>query len=205
MLKITSLFLSLSLLSFSQVMERKAVPISVMGDAKEAVKKLATEVRKGNFLYSLDNMYPRWKESMAKRIGGEEVLRKRLESVPKDMLDKGISITDFKVGEPEAAFEVNGDLLRDSKKSPTFSEYLVFVPTTSLYRVIDPQGGVVKYLEAQGFQIAVASKKTPTQWTFIDGSNIKMSDLRGLFPHLPNSDEALNLPSREMKELKLDK
>lgn len=186
-------------------MERKTVPVSVMGDAKEAVDKLATEVRKGNFLYSLDNMYPRWKESMAKRIGGEEVLRERLESVPKDMLDKGISITDFQVGEPVTAFEVNGNLLRDSKKSPTFTEYLIFVPTTSLYRVIDPNGGVVKYLEAKGFQIALTSKKAPTKWTFIDGSNIKMSDLRGLFPHLPHKDEDLNLPSRDMKEIKLDK
>jgi len=184
----------------AQVIERKVVPAHIKEKAHAAVKILANEVMKDNFLYSLENMYPRWKESTAKEIGGMEELKKRLEAVPRDMKAQGISIIDFQVGRATSSFEVNSALYSDLKKAPEFSEYLVILPTTTFYRAVDPKGGTIKKLKIQSFQVAICSKKNE-KWSFIDGGSLTIRQLRSLFPNLPQQEETLKLPERTMEEL----
>ena len=201
LLKLFCIILTLSTLSFSQVMERKSVPQDVMEEAQSAVQSLANEVMKGNFLYSLDHIYPRWTEAAERQTGGKDALRKRLEALPREMQEKGISIIDFKAERPVSAFEVKAEHNRDAKKAPVFSEYLVFVPTRTLYLAIDPNGGVVVKIESKGFQAAIVSQAPPRKWSFIDGSSLTVQELRALFPLLPHKEEALLIPERSQKKL----
>lgn len=199
MIKLFCTILIFSASSFSQVLERQPVPSDVMEEAQLAVQDLANEVMKGNFLYSLDLMYPRWTGAAEKRMGGKEALRKRLEALPREMQEKGISIIEFKAERPVSAFEVKAEHHKDSQKAPVFSEYLVFVPTTTLYRAIDPNGGVVVKIESKGFQAAIVSQAAPRKWSFIDGSSLTVQELRTLFPLLPQKEEALLIPERSQK------
>lgn len=204
-IKYSTFLLASLMISQGQLIKRPAVPAEILQEARVEVGNLAQEVRKGNFLYSLDHMYPRWKATMSKRVGGDKALQARLESVPKQMIEKGITIIDFRVGIPVSAFEVKGALLKDAKTqavTPVFSEYLVFVPTTTVFRAIDPNGGVVKRLKSEGYQVALRPKEAGGKWSFIDGANLKIADLRGLFPYLPEQEKALNLPTRSLEEMK---
>lgn len=192
--------LSLQLIQ-AQVIERKAVPAHIEEAAHAAVKVLANEVMKDNFLYSLNNMYPRWKESTAKELGGMDNLRERLEAVPRQMKAKGISIIDLQVSEAASAFEVNATLFNDLNKSPEFTEYLVILPTSTIYRAVDPQGGTIKRVQISGYQVAIRAKNSE-KWSFIDGGSLTVRQLRSLFPNLPQTEEGLKLPKRSVEELK---
>ena len=185
----------------AQEFNHKPIPQEVLLSAKEAVDVLGKEVQKGNYLYSLDNMYSRWKNFAASQVGGVENLRKRLESVPQNMQKQGITISGFEVGLPTQGFEVRAILAHNSDRAPEFTEYLVIVPTATIFRVIDPSTGTKRNLKSQGFQVALTNQEK-TKWTFIDGGNMKASELSKLFPLLPAPGNGLTLPDRSLTELK---
>jgi len=186
---------------YAQKFTHRPVPQKILLRAKEAVDTLGKEVRKGNFLYSLDNMYPNWKKLAASHTGGEAKLRERLESVPLEMQKKGITIVGFEVMQPTQGFEVRANLYHDRNREPDFTEYLVIVPTKTIFRVIDPNSGTKK-LESLGFQIAITNQERTNEWSFIDGGNMQHSELSKLFPLLPTPGKGLILPERALKELK---
>ena len=200
---LTSIFI-LTLSATAQVIQRQPVPAHVEQEAQQAVKVLVAEVLKENYLYSLQTMYPRWKDSTAKRVGGQEQLKQLLLRAPKEMKAKGITIVDYQVAKANSSFEVNATLYQNSRQAPSFSEYLVFVPTTALYRVIDPNSGQSKRLRIESYQVAIRGKQNEN-WSFIDGSSLTVADLRSLFPNLPKDEKRLLLPRRKVEELKFRK
>jgi len=184
----------------AQVIVRKPVPYDIKEDAVAAVKVLAREVMKENYLYSFEKMYPRLKEDSAKKLGGEDKLKKRLADIPRQIQAKGISIIDLQTGKVGKSFEVNALHFNDSTKKPAFSEYLVFVPTTTLYRAVDPRSGAIKKIQIDSFQVAIR-KINGGEWTFIDGSELSISQLRSLFPNLPSEAKELAIPQKKVIEL----
>lgn len=172
--------------------------------AVSATKELGSEVVKGNFSFTIQKMYPRWKKQAAADVGGMDKLVKILTQVPRQMKQNGIAILAFEPGVPRKVFEVQAavvdlDARQAAKlgvkpgKQMIYTEWLVFVPTKMKYLVPDPETGKNVRLEKSGFQVAV-TRKEENNWTFIDGSNLKIEELRRLFPALPATKDGLMLP-----------
>jgi len=185
----------------AQLIERNPVPADIINNAKVAVSKLTTEILKENYNYSFDTMYQRSKKTAALNAGGEEELKKIFTEIPLKMKAQGIDILDIKVGKPTKSFEVRPAHFQDSSKTPVFTEYIVFVPTSKIIRVIDPNSGVVKKLKIDGYQIAVRHIDSQI-WSFIDGSTLSLRQLRDLFPSLPEKKQELGIPKTGMSEVK---
>lgn len=160
----------------------QAVPAIGLKKAAHATKVLGDQVVQANFSYTIQRMYPRWKARAAKRHGGEAKLAEALAKVPDEMKKNGITILSFKVGEPVSSFLV-----------PEYSEWLVFVPTTTVYLITDPETGKPRRLESKSYQVAV-SKEGKDDWYFIDGGGMSISMLRSMFPSLPKDEARLRLP-----------
>lgn len=163
--------------------------------AAAATKVLGKEVVRGNFSYTIQRMYPRWKKKTAADLGGMDKLVDALSGVPKMMKENGIVILSFEPGVPEKVFEVQSAIIqtRDGQKKTIYTEWLAFVPTVTKYLVPDPATGKTVRLKKSGFQVAV-SRKEENDWYFIDGSNLKVEELRRMFPALPATKDALRLP-----------
>ena len=185
------------------VMPDPEVPAAeVLFSAKAAVEKLGAQVVLGRFDVAIERMYPVWKKRMAERVGGMEQLVAKLGGAAKQMQVNGVSLISFK---PEGQPSVHEVSL--GKKSVTvngkpsevdvFTKWLLFIPTATQFRLFkenDPKPHVV---ESIGFQVAI-SDKGQNDWTFIDGSGLTISDLRTLFPTLP---EDLVLPPMGGREI----
>jgi len=180
-----------------------SAPPEVLESAAEATKALAAQVMEGNYAYSIEKMYPRWKARAAKREGGMKELLERLAKAPAEMQRKGITLLDLEVGQPAAGHEVRAALIGDAGggQRRILTEWLVLVPTTSRFKVVDPRRGVKKEIETYGYQVAIANKER-MEWTFIDGSGLSVSELRRFFPGLPEDREALGMPRVGGRELK---
>lgn len=187
----------------AQDLDSKDVPKEVVESAVKAVEALGKEVVLGKYQVAVDRMYPQWKESTAKRMGGMEKLEKQLEQVSNEMRKRGISITDFKPeGEPKAFQVYPGKHVEkiDGKEVETmrFTKWLVMVPTVTRFRMMLEGDPIPVIIESTGFQVAISDKGSD-EWFFIDGSGIAVSDLRSLFITLP---ENLELPPIEKKQIK---
>jgi hypothetical protein len=79
------------------------------------------------------------------------------------------------------------------KEVDHYEEWLVFVPTTVRFRVIEADTGKARILEKDGFQVAVAKQGTE-DWHFIEGAAVTVDDLRTLFPTLPVRRAQLGIP-----------
>lgn len=201
-------FVLLAALSPFLTIESEAAPSEktrklVLSGAELATKKLGGEVMKGNFVYSIDKMYPRWKKRAAVRLGGEEKLRAKLLQVPEEMRKNGISMLKFEVSKPSVIHEVFLGRGEDKTGKPfqVYREWLVFVPTRTVYHYIDPTTRKPKRVERRSFQVAINTKGT-AKWTFIDGSTLTVSQLRSFFPGLPEDQKLLGLPQRGGGEIK---
>ena len=173
-------------------------PEALKAEAVAATRQLGLEVMRGNYSYTIQRMYPRWKVQAAKRIGGMDKLVKLLAEVPKEMKRNGITILSFEAGAPEKVFEVTGVMGKtaEGKEFTVFTEWLVLVPTAMKYLVIEGETGnrgKKRYLMTTGYQVAVKKKGTQ-EWYFIDGSSLSIAELRRTFPSLPATKEALKLP-----------
>lgn len=184
--------------------EVRRVPAEVLDGAEAATRILGEQVMKGNFSFSIQRMYPRWRKRAALREGGDDKLTRKLMKVPEVMREQGISLLSFEVGEARSGHEVfklRGRDERTGEEVEGFLEWLVFVPTRKVYRVIDPQSGKPTRIEMKGYQVAIVKKGT-NEWYFVDGSTLTVSELRGFFPNLPNDPKLLDLPPVGGGELK---
>ncbi len=175
----------------------------VIASAVKAVEELGKEVVIGKYSAAVDKMYPQWKERAAERLGGMEKLNAQLANVSRQMLEQGISITDFRPqGEPKAIEVGLGRTITEnggqSVERLRFTKWMVLVPTVTKFRAMledDPNPVVI---ESFGFQVAIADKGQEN-WTFIDGSSVSINDLRSLFVNLPVD---LELPRVEKRQVR---
>ncbi|MFN4982424.1 MAG: hypothetical protein ACK56K_14795 [Akkermansiaceae bacterium] len=197
------LFLAMATRLYGQDLDAQNVPQEIITSAVSAVESLGKEVVLGKYQVAIDKMYPQWKERTAKKMGGKEKLEKQLEDVAKQMLQRGISITDFKpLGKP-TAFEVYpGKAIQtvDGKETEVmrYTKWLVLVPTVTRVRMLINGDPVPLNYESRGFQVAISDKGS-NEWFFIDGSAVTVNELRSLFFTLP---ENLELPVLEKKQIK---
>lgn len=183
------------------------VPAGVAASAVASVRKLGEQVVLGNRRYAVERMYPRWKERMAKRMGGMEEFERKLEeqlkAVDEQMRQHGMSMISFNpVGEPKVYGVWNGKKTEvvDGKEVEVLvtTKWMVLIPTVTKLRIIDIETAKPRFIESLGFQVAV-SEKAKIDWYFMDGASLSVSDLRSLFPELP---ENLELPKLERREVK---
>ncbi|MBK1881508.1 hypothetical protein JIN85_03715 [Luteolibacter pohnpeiensis] len=181
---------------------QQSAPAGVMNSAVAAVSKLGVEVVQGHFQVAVDQMNPIWKDRMAARVGGMEKLKEKLNEVPLQMVAQGISMLSFKpVGQP-TSFEVwpgkkvetvNGQQV----ETLVYTKWLVFVPTETRFRIVRENERPLE-IQSNGFQVAITDKDK-SEWTFIDGSGLSISDLRSMFINLPMD---IQLPKLEKKEVR---
>jgi len=177
-------------------------PAGVVSSAVAAVRKLGDQVVRGNHGYAIERMFPRWKNRMAKRLGGMEQLEKQLEKVNEQMRLQGIHFMSFTpVGVPRV-FEVwpgKKTEVVDGKEVEVMikTKWLVLIPTVAKFRIIDDVGKY-RYIESKGFQIAI-SEKGANDWYFMDGAGVTVLELRSLFPSFPKDIE---LPPTGRSEVK---
>jgi hypothetical protein len=182
-------------------------PAGVAESAVAAVKVLGEQVVLGNRKFAVERMYPRWKERMAKRVGGMEALDKKMDeqiaAMEEQMRLHGMSVIAFNpVGVPKVygvwpgkqTKVVDGQAVEILVKT----KWMVLIPTVTKLRIFDKELSKQRFIESQGFQVAV-SDKGKNEWSFMDGASLSVSDLRSLFPDLP---ENLELPKLERREAK---
>ena len=176
-------------------------PPEVIASAVAAVASLGNEVVLGHYQVAVERMNPLWKERTAHRMGGIEALETQLADVSRQMVQQGISMISFKpqgqprsyeVGPSSKMETVNGEAV----ETLVFRKWLILIPTVTKFRIIRPGSVKPLVIESTSFQVAI-SDKDANNWTFIDGSGMSSSDLRGLFVTLPND---LQLPPVEKRE-----
>ena len=187
----------------AQDVETQQVPPAVTASAVKAVSELGREVVLGRYQVAIERMYPVWKERTAKRMGGVEKLQMQLENVSKQMLQQGVSITDFTPAGQPRAFEVYpGKIVEtiDGKKVEKlrYTKWLILVPTVTKFRAMIKGDPVAVNIESTGFQVAIC-EKGKDEWSFIDGSAVTVNELRSLFITLPQD---LELPPLEKKQIR---
>ncbi len=197
------LFIAMATRLCGQDLDSQNVPPEIIKSAVTAVESLGKEVVLGKYQVAIDRMYPQWKERTAKKMGGKENLEKQLEDVAKQMLKRGISITDFKPqGEPKAYEVYPGKAVQIINGKETevmrYTKWLVLVPTVTRVRMLIDGDPIPLNFESTGFQVAISDKGS-NEWFFIDGTAVTVNELRSLFITLP---ENMELPPLEKKQIK---
>jgi hypothetical protein len=123
--------------------------------------------------------------------------------VANQMLQQGISITDFKPqGQPRAFEVVAGKKVEVidgvQVEKLRYTKWMVLVPTVTKFRALIKGDPLAVIIESTGFQVAI-TEKGKEDWTFIDGSAVSVSELRSLFGNLPQD---LELPPLEKRQIK---
>jgi hypothetical protein len=184
------------------VIQEDPVTPEIATSAVAAVARLGEEVVLGRYQAAIDLMNPEWKERAARRYGGMEQLEQRIAKIPAEMVRQGISMISFKPQGPPRVLQIApGRKITAVGETVGHTKWLVFVPTATRYRILSrEQGGPPRShtIERTGFQAAI-SRKDHLDWTFIDGSGLKVSDLRQLFPTLPLD---LQLPAVSEREIR---
>lgn len=181
----------------------EAATPEVVASAVKAVGDLGKEVVMGRYQVAVDRMYPQWKERTAAKMGGMEKLQQQLDGVADQMLQQGISITDFTPQGQPRAFEVHPGKKVEVIDGVTierlrYTKWMVLVPTVTKFRALIKGDPVAVIIESTGFQVAI-SDKGKDDWTFIDGSAVSVNDLRSIFGNLPQD---LELPPLEKRQIK---
>jgi hypothetical protein len=190
--------LSLALLPVS-VCRGGVAPPEVVDSAIQSVEELGRKVVLGEHKVAIDKMYPQWKERIAKRAGGLEKLEKDLDGIGAMMARNGLSIISFKtVGEPKSHEVWPGK--GSTEANPIYTKWLLLIPTVTQLRVMDRTGErpQTRTINSYGFQVAIADK-ADLDWTFINGSDVKVSDLRSMFTSLPANMELPPVRPEEVK------
>jgi len=193
--------------SASNASNAAGAPADVVKAAMVATSELGERVARGQLQFAYERMYPRWKERMAKRNGGAAAMGEQLRELAAQMQAQGVSILSVKVAAAGKAYSVwpkrvVTTVAGSPVESFADSRWVVLVPTVTRMRIRDE--GVTdkvprfRVIDSSGFQVAI-SEKDKLDWFFIDGSGVTVSDLRSLFPTLP---ENLELPVRERREVK---
>ncbi|MGE9271535.1 MAG: hypothetical protein ACQKBU_12090 [Verrucomicrobiales bacterium] len=191
--------LALAAVMASAVMQAQVVaPPVVVDSAIEAVEDLGRKVVLGEHRVAIDKMYPLWKKRMAKRKGGLEQLERDMEGIGAMMARNGVSLISFKSFGQPAVHEVwPGE--GSTEMAPVYTKWMLLIPTVIQLRFMDKTQEVprVRTINSYGFQVAIADKDK-LDWTFINGSDVTVADLRGLFTSLPAD---LRLPPVRREEV----
>ena len=194
-----------------------AVPPEVEQSALAAANDLGQQVVLGRYQVAVDRMFPPWKETLAKSVGGIEKLEAKLAGTGKTLAEQGIQILSLRtenrkdeatgVETKVTAYEVDTgkETVQENGKpveKMTFKKWLLVIPTVTEFRMTAPgkPGELPKMhvVANHSFQVAI-SDKGKNDWTFIDGSGLRISDLRRLFFTLP---ENMILPEIKAEEKK---
>lgn len=205
-------FLSAALISLAclPASAQVALPPEVEQSAVAAVKELGQQVVVGNHKVAIDRMYQPWKERLATQVpGGMKALEETMAGVGQQMAAQGISILSFRVDGKPTAYEVDSgkeEVVEDGRKveKMIFKKWLILVPTLTEIRIMPPAkpgdpAPKSQVWASSSFQVAI-SDKGKNDWTFIDGSKLRVSELRRLFFNLP---ENLALPEIKAEEKKV--
>lgn len=166
-----------------------AGPPEVVNSAVDAVKELGEKVVRGQYDVAVERMYPQWKERMAKRKGGIVALEEELSGIGEVMARNGVSLFSFKPHGVPKVYEVwPGDSSGLPEGETNYTKWMVLIPTVTQFRIMqgdNPKGHIIN---SYGFQVAIA-EKDKLDWTFINGSDVSVPDLRSLFITLPANME----------------
>ena len=198
------LLICLCLVSSVSAQQATGGEVAIQGAMSQSVQaaaqKLGNEVLQSNFRYAIDKMYPRWKARQAKRLGSEAKLLAAFNSAGAKMQEAGVTLDSFTALSPTSAYRVHPKLKagRSEIRSSADLDYqiLIFIPTKMKMTFL-MEGQPKRSFMRESFQVAIAQEGS-NQWSFIDGSTIRMTDLRSMFPLLPYD---LVLPVKEDKEL----
>lgn len=182
----------------------QVAPPEVVASAIAAVRQLGEQVVLGHYEVAVDRMYPQWKEKAARQAGGAEKLRGQLDAAKAQMLKQGVSMISFKPDGDPGVHEV-----WPGKKVETvggqqvetliYTKWMILIPTVTQFRIL--KDGQFHVIESRGFQVAI-SDKGKNDWTFIDGSGLKVSELRSLFLTLPDDIQLPKIERRLVEEPK---
>lgn len=162
-------------------------PREATASAIAAVEALGKRVVLGNHKAAVDSMYPQWKKRMAKRYGGLEKLERQLEGIGEEMARNGVSIISFKtIGVPRVYEVWPGKLPEGAGEDaePVFDKWMLLIPTLTQFRIMQGDPPESHVINSYGYQVAI-SDKARLDWTFINGSDVTVADLRSLFASLP--------------------
>jgi hypothetical protein len=187
-----------------------AVPPEVEQSAVAAVSELGQQVVLGNHKVAVERMYQPWKERLAGQIpGGMKALEETMAGVGQQMAAQGISILSFRVEGKPTAYEVESgkqEVEENGRKveKMIFKKWLLLIPTVTEIRIMPPAKPGEPAPKSQiwvsrSFQVAL-SDKDKNDWSFIDGSKLRVSELRRLFFNLP---ENLAFPEIKAEEKKV--
>jgi hypothetical protein len=174
-----------------KVVERQAVPAEVLAGAVTAVQQVGDMTLRGDFQRVVETLYPRFRQRAAKKLGGNERLVAQMQKMVNDFAAQGIMVTKFEAEPALHGFDV-----------PEFREWLVFVPTTKTVRFVDPQTGLKQVKAVSDYQVAIRGKADGSQWSFLNGSTLKIQELRALFPTLPADIEEWAVPRKSARDVK---
>ncbi len=200
-----------------EIIEPSTDPTVKMSDetiasCQQATQELGNNVLKGNYLFTKENMYPRYKKRQI-ALHGEVKFGKQFEDIPNKFIEMGVTINSFVAEAPVGFFRVWPELKPDAKikldsgeqkevaEEDVIYNWLVMVPTTQVWTFTSEGGRPPRKLKRVGFQIAIAREvEVPGTevWTFIDGGTIQPNDLRAMFSSLPLG---LVLPERTDSEI----
>lgn len=185
------------------VVEAETITPQTVAAAEAAVTRLCKEVELGRYQVAVERMNPQWKQRTAERMGGVAALQNQLDKVAAQMVQQGVSIISSRVSGKATAFEVKPGKKTVRENGATIektvhTKWLVLVPTTTRFRVLQPGTQKAVMIDSLSFQAAI-SDKDKNDWTFIDGASLNVSDLRGLFPTLPKD---MTLPPVKKQEVK---
>lgn len=172
------------------VVIRETVPAKLVAEAVAAVQDVGDEALQGKFDEVVTKLYPRFRKRAVKQAGGEAALVATFAKMFSDLSATGITITKFEAEPALHAFDI-----------PEFQEWLVFVPTARTIRFIDPTTKKVQRGVLKDYQIAIRKKDGAGEWSFLNGSTMKIAELRTLFPSLPATPSELGLPSKKFEKL----
>ena len=166
-----------------KTIEREAVPAEVLADAVKATQEVGDQTLKGDFDGVVKKLYPRYRHRAAKRLGSNEALTAHMRNLVDEFAASGMTVTKFEAEPAIHGFDI-----------PEFKEWLVFVPCKRTIRRIDPATGLTQWAEIRDYQVAIRKKELGSSWSFINGSRLKISELRTFFPSLPNDIEEYAVP-----------
>jgi hypothetical protein len=191
------------LLMITHANAQSTASLDVVNRAITAVNDLGKQVVMGNHAAAYEQMYPQWKERVLSSLGSEEKLKEQIQKTTDQMREQGISMISFKTyGFPKVHEVYPGKKIETKNgnqvESLISTKWLILIPTETRYRIQAKADSII--METKGFQIAIADKKT-LDWKFIDGSGVKIQDLRSLFISLPAD---LELPEIKQRAIPKD-
>lgn len=173
-----------------KAIERQAVPAEVLADAVRAVQDVGDLTLKGDFEGVVAQLYPRFRQRAAKKLGGNEQMAAQMRKMVNDFAASGLMVTQFQADPAIHGFDI-----------PEFREWLVFVPTTKTVRFVDPRTGLKETKAVTDYQVAIRSKEAGAKWSFLNGSTLKIQELRTFFPSLPADIEEWAVPKKSARNV----